>query len=63
LCSFELDIFNLFLSTCSHALINIISSKWCVGQLITKTTRDGPRAHFPFNLHFLVIYADTPKAT
>ena len=25
------------------------SKKWCVGHLITKTTRNGPWAHFPFN--------------
>jgi hypothetical protein len=48
---------------CAHALIKIVSSKWCVGQLIAKTTRNGPRAHFPFNLPFFVIYANTPKET
>jgi hypothetical protein len=26
----------------------MVSLKWCVGQLITKTLRNGPRAHFPF---------------
>jgi hypothetical protein len=28
----------------------MVSSKWCVGQLITKTLRNGPKAHFPFNM-------------
>jgi hypothetical protein len=29
---------------------------------ITKILRNGPRAHFPFNLPFLVIYANTTKS-
>jgi hypothetical protein len=37
--------------------------KWCVGHLITKTTRNGPRAHFLSISPFLVIYAKIPKAT
>jgi hypothetical protein len=28
----------------------LVSLKWCVGQLITKTLRNCPRAHFPFRL-------------
>jgi fructose 1,6-bisphosphatase len=49
--------------TCAHAHIKRVSSKLCVGYLITKTSRNGPMAHFSFNLPFLVIYANTPKAT
>jgi hypothetical protein len=52
-----------FLNTCAHAHMKSVRSKWCVGQLITKTLRNGPRAHFPFNLPFLVIYVNTLKAT
>jgi hypothetical protein len=39
-----------FLFTYAHAHIRIVSSRWCVEHLITKTTRNGPREHFPFNL-------------
>jgi hypothetical protein len=28
----------------------MVSSKWCVGQLITKILRIDPKTHFPFNL-------------
>jgi hypothetical protein len=37
--------FSLTLSSQLH-----VSSRWCVGHLITKTLRNGPRAYFPFNL-------------
>jgi hypothetical protein len=39
-----------FLNTYAHAHLESIRSKWCVRQLITKTLRNGPRAHFPFTL-------------
>ena len=39
-----------FLYTCAYTHRRHVSSKWCVGHLITKTLRNVPRAHFPFNL-------------
>jgi hypothetical protein len=49
--------------TCAHAHTMKVSSKWCVGQLITKALRNGQKAHFPFNLPLFGDYANTPKAT
>jgi hypothetical protein len=47
----------------AHTHIKVVSPMWCVGHLITKTGRNGPMTHFHFNLPFLVIYPNTPKAT
>jgi hypothetical protein len=49
--------------TCAHAHIKVVNTMWCVEHLITKTSRNGPMTHFPFNLPILVIYTNTPKAT
>jgi hypothetical protein len=38
-----------FLFTFAHAHIKIVSSRWCVEHLITKTIRNDPRARFPFS--------------
>jgi hypothetical protein len=46
LCSFIWIWFAIYSYTHSRH----VSSKWWVGHLITKTLRNGPRAHFPFNL-------------
>jgi hypothetical protein len=37
--------------TCAHTHMKIVSSRWCVEHLITKTGRNDPMAHFPFNPH------------
>jgi hypothetical protein len=50
--------FNLFVTSCLQfafdvpvlMLIKNISSKLCVEHLITKTTRNGPRAYFTFKI-------------
>jgi hypothetical protein len=59
---------DLISSTCllwnyAHTHMKIVSSTWCVENLITKTGRNGSMAHFPFNLSFLAIRANTPKTT
>jgi hypothetical protein len=38
------------LCTYTHSNIKVVSPMWCIEQLIAKIGRNGPMAHFPFNL-------------
>jgi hypothetical protein len=40
------------LCTCTHCHIKVVSPIWCLEHLITKTGKNGPIAHFPFNIPF-----------
>jgi O-antigen ligase len=45
-----------FARTYAHVCIEVVSSMWCVKHLITKTGRNGPMPHFPFNISWYMFY-------